>query len=95
MARLGATTVTTARFTDAEYRKPNARTFTVQVGNQTVLYQVNLGHSDEWMPSGGIELRPGYWNFDSRDWQGYGTDMVQGIRFAALSPADPGTVTAA
>lgn len=87
---------TTARFEDTVLSKPGAVRFTVMVGNQTVLYQLNVppfGNGENWLPIGGAQLVPGTWTFDPADWAEFGTERAQGIRFKALDITDPAVVT--
>lgn len=88
-------TPTTSNPDECRLDKSNARQFTVQVGNQTVLYELNVsttGRGEQWSPP--TELRPGYWRFTDSDFQEYGVPVAQGIRFQSLVSADPGVVTA-
>lgn len=87
---------TTANADACRLNKDNARSFTVTVQNQTVIYEVNVPKfqkGENWMPLGGAELAPGYWTFGPEDWQNYGTDTAQGIRFRAKFTATPGIVS--
>lgn len=86
---------TTANYDACRLDKPNAKSFTVQVGNQTVSYQLNVptfGNGESWVPIGGAQLVPGLWTFDPSDWQEWGP-QCNGIRLAAVNPATPGIVT--
>ena len=86
---------TTANYDACRLDKPNAKSFTVQVANQTVSYQLNcppFGNGENWVPIGGAQLVPGLWNFDPTDWAEY-SQTCNGIRIAAVDPADPGVVT--
>lgn len=79
---------TTANYDDTRLDKANAQSFTVQVSNQSVLIQLNVapfGRGEAWMPPSGIEIRPGYWNFDSDDWSEFGVEKAQGIRVASAT----------
>lgn len=80
----------------ARLNKSNAVTFTVQVANQSVLYEINTakyGRGENWVPVGGAILVPGLWTFTQVDWQEYGVDVVQGIRFRSAVTTDPGVVS--
>lgn len=88
--------ITTASYEGARLDKPRARSFTVQVGNQSVYYQVNappFGTGENWVPGEGNILFPGFWTFGPEDWAEYGVVNVQGIRFKAVDIATPGIVT--
>lgn len=87
---------TTTNYDACRLDKPNAKSFTVQVGNQTVSYQLNVppfGNGESWVPVGGAQLVPGLWTFTSDDWVEHGP-ICNGIRFAAVDPASPAVVTA-
>lgn len=87
---------TTLLFSDTVFTKKDAATFTVQVANQTVKYQLNVppfGNGENWVPVGGINLLPGFWNFSATDFTEYGAQVAQGIRFASLTATDPAIVS--
>lgn len=87
---------TTAVADDTRLNKQDARAFTVIVANQAVYYELNVapfGGGESWQPIGGIILYPGLWNFNATDWQEYGVDRVQGIRFRSVITTDPGVVS--
>lgn len=87
---------TTASYDACRLDKPDAVSFTVQVANQTCVYQLNVptfGNGETWMPTEGANLVPGLWTFDPTDWAEYGVSKAQGIRFKAVDPADPAIVT--
>jgi len=88
---------TTSLPDDTRLDKSNARTFTVQVANQAVYYQVNVppfGRGEQWSPSPGAILYPGIWNFTDSDWYEYGVTVAQGIRFYSVTPGNPAVITA-
>lgn len=87
---------TTARFENTTLSKADAKGFTVQVSNQTVVYQLNIppfGNGENWVPIGGANLLPGFWTFDATDFSDYGADTAQGIRFRAIDVADPANIS--
>lgn len=86
---------TTAFFTDTVWSKPNAKGFTVQVANNTVLYQVNVpafGNGENWQPAQGDALLPGFWTFSADDWAEYGAP-AQGMRFKANDVTNPAVIS--
>lgn len=88
--------ITTADPNACRLDKSNATEFTVQVANQTVAYQLNtspFGRGENWNPNPAAYLVPGLWNFSQSDFTQYGVSVVQGIRFSAVDPANPGIVT--
>lgn len=76
--------------------KANAISFTLQVTNQSILYELNVaafGRGENWVPNGGAILLPGFWTFNADDWAEYGVARVQGIRCRAVAIATPGIVS--
>lgn len=77
--------------------KPGAQRITVQVGNQTCRYQLNVapfGTGETWQPAEGANLTPGMWTFDPADWAEYGVERAHGIRFLSVDAADPAVINA-
>jgi hypothetical protein len=88
---------TTTNADQTRLDKANAVSFTVQVANQSVYYEINaspFGRGENWVPLGGALLGPGFWTFSPADWAEYGVQTVQGIRFRSVVSTDPGVVTA-
>jgi len=90
------TVSTTDNYDSTVLPKSRASRFFVQVGNQSVLVQLNVptfGQGDSWMPPEGIELRPGYFTFDEKDFQNYGSDTAEGIRFKSRVSGKPSVIS--
>lgn len=88
--------IVTDEYDDTRLRKPNARTITVQVYNQPVLYQVDVPQfpqfGEVWSPESGAPLGPGFWTFGPDDWNDYNAPAAQGIRIKNAGPL-PATVS--
>jgi hypothetical protein len=90
---------TTDSYEDATLNAPNSTSFTVQVSNAAITYQISprrtgvssLPGGESWEPPEGVFLLPGYWNFTANDFGGAPT--ANGLRCASAVSGVPAQVT--
>lgn len=89
-------TPTTGDYDAVRLDKPNAHLFSFQIANQPALIQLNVSPTSQdelWMPTEGIEIRPGYWTMSPEDFEPYGVTAAHGIRFKS-AVTEPAIITA-
>ncbi len=90
---------TTDRYDDTVLHAPNSASFTLQVNNAAVYYQLAVKRhgvasalgAESWEPPEGVFLSPGFWNFGAADFGG--AAAANGIRVQSAVPGAPAQVT--